>query len=329
MKMKPMIVIGMLLLLLTACNSGDMTGEDTLTPVTLMLDWVPNVNHAGIFVADALGFFEDEGLDVTIIQPGEVYPEAAVISGEVEFGISFQEYVTLSRADGLPLVSIAAIIQHNTSGFALPAELNIHSAADFEGLRYGSFGSPFEAPILEELMACAGGDFSEVKFFETGYSDPLVLLDQGQIDLAWIFYGVQGITAEVQDIDLSVIMLSDHTDCIPDYYTPVVITSEEMIENEGSLITSFLAAISRGYAYVSENPSESADILLDAVPEMDREIVEAGLIWMAPRYQDDAPRWGEQKLEIWQRYADFVLDKGIISEAIDASAAFTNDFLPQ
>src|SRR3972149_2539696 len=91
------------------------------TPVTLMLDWVPNTNHTGLFVAEQEGYFTDEGLQVEIVQPGEVYAEQAVAGGAADFGVSFQEQVTLARADGVPLVSIAAILQHNTSAFGAPS----------------------------------------------------------------------------------------------------------------------------------------------------------------------------------------------------------------
>ncbi len=113
-----------------------------------MLDWVPNTNHTGLFVAQDSGYFTDAGLRVEIIQPGEVYAEQAVASGAADFGVSFQEQVTLARADGIPIVSIAAILQHNTSAFASRADLEVVGPADWEGLRYGSFGSPFEAPTL-------------------------------------------------------------------------------------------------------------------------------------------------------------------------------------
>lgn len=325
---KMLVILAMIgLFTLSACQPAGVASDEPI-PVRLMLDWVPNVNHAGIFVADARGFFADNGLAVEIIQPGEVYPEAAVVSGEVEFGISFQEYVALSRAEGLPLVSVAAIMQHNTSGFASPASLGVETAADFEGLTYGSFGSPFEEPILRGLMACAGGDYDDLQVVNTGYSDPLLLLDRGEIDLAWIFYGVQGVTAAVRGIDLDIIMLSDHFDCIPDYYTPVVIASEEMTATRPEVVRAFVNALSAGYQYAADNPAETAGILLEAVPELDPRVVEAGMAWMAPRYQDDAPRWGEQRLEIWQAYVDWLLANDIIAEPIDPGAAFTNAFLP-
>ena len=132
-----------------------------------------------------------------------------MISGVADFGISFQEQVTLARVDDIAIVSIAAMIQHNTSGFASRGELNVNSPKDWEGIRYGSFGSPFEEPTLEVLMECDSGDFSTLEVVNTGFADPLALLDEAQTDLAWIFFAWQGIQAEIEGIDLNVIMTND------------------------------------------------------------------------------------------------------------------------
>jgi ABC-type nitrate/sulfonate/bicarbonate transport system substrate-binding protein len=319
---------------LAACGAaGTMTtGEATAPPepveVTLMLDWVPNVNHTGIFVAQDQDTFTEAGLSVEIIQPGEVYAEQAVASGAADFGVSFQEQVTLARADGVPLVSIAAIIQHDTSGFASRAGDGVESPADWEGLRYGSFGSPFEEPTLRALMECAGADFGQLEIVDTGLADPLALLDAGQIDLGWIFYGTQGVAAAQQGIDLSVVMMADYTDCIPDYYTPILITSEQMIAEQPEVVQAFVGAVSRGYQFAIENPDDAAAILLAQTPESGEELLKAQQAWLSPRYQDDAPRWGEQSADVWEAYSQWIVDQGILAAPIDAEAAFTNDFLP-
>jgi ABC-type nitrate/sulfonate/bicarbonate transport system substrate-binding protein len=320
-----------LLGLLAACSAEETATETTrVAPdaVTLMLDWVPNTNHTGLFVAQANGYFEDENLQVDIIQPGEVYAEQAVASGAADFGVSFQEQITLARADDVPIVSIAAIIQHNTSGFASRGELQVRSPADWAGLTYGSYGSPFEEPTLRVLMACAGGDYEALNIVDTGFADPLALLDEQQIDLAWIFYAWQGIQAEEENIDLNVIMMQDWFDCIPDYYTPVLITSEQTIADRPQIVYRFLRAVSRGYQLAIENPDEAAAILLGAVPELDSELVYASQAWISPRYQAEAARWGEQSLVVWQGYSNWMLENGILAEGMDAEAAFTNAFLP-
>jgi ABC-type nitrate/sulfonate/bicarbonate transport system substrate-binding protein len=313
------------ILISTSCSSPD---EEELTQVTLMLDWVPNTNHTGIFVAEANGYFEDAGLDVRIIQPGEVYPEAAVIGGSADFGISFQEQVTLARAASVPIVSVAAVLQHNTSGFASLTELNVTSPKDFEGLRYGAYGNPFETPTLKVLMECAGGDFDKLEIVNTGYADPLALIAEKKTDLAWIFYAWQGFQAEQQGIDIDVVMMKDWFDCIPDYYTPVVIASEDTISNRPDVVRAFTGALSRGYEFAVQNPDEAADLLIAAVPELDPELVKASQNWISQYYRAEAPRWGEQKESIWRGYADWMVKNDILQNSISGKDAFTNEFLP-
>ncbi|MFC1913102.1 ABC transporter substrate-binding protein [Chloroflexota bacterium] len=326
MKRLSLIIILLIITLITiACGSP---ADKELIPVTLILDWVPNTNHTGIFVAEANGYFEETGLAVEIIQPGEVYPEAAVASDVADFGISFQEMVTLARAENVPIISIAAVLQHNTSGFASAVDLNVTSPADFEGLRYGSFGTPFEDPTLEVLMNCAGGDFSQLEIVNTGWADPLALIAEDQIDMAWIFYGWQGIQAQQQGVDLNVIMMEDYFGCIPDYYTPVVIANEHTIANKPEVVKAFMEALSRGYDFAIQYPGEAAELLLDAVPELDTELVKASQDWLSEYYQADAPRWGEQKEGVWQNYTDWMVEHGILSATISTSDAFTNEFLP-
>ena len=112
--------------------------------------------------------------------------------------------------------------------------------ADWEGLRYGSFGSPFEEPTLRELMRCDGGDYSALEVVDIGFSDSLALLDQEQIELAWIFTGWQGVQAVQQGIELEIVMMEDWLNCIPDYYTPVIIAAESTLEEQPEVVGAFL-----------------------------------------------------------------------------------------
>lgn len=320
--MRKAIAVFALGLLLTAC------GPRPVESVTMMLDWVPNTNHTGLFVAQAEGYFEQEGLQVEIVQPGEVFAEQAVAGGAADFGISFQEQITLARADEVPIVSVAAIIQHNTSGFASLSERGLTAPADWEGVRYGSFGSPFEEPTLRVLMECDGGDFEQLEIVDIGFADPLALLDEVQIELAWIFFAWQGLQAEQQGIDLNIVMMQDWYDCIPDYYTPVLIANEQTIEQRPEYVGAFVRAVARGYEFAIQNPDEAAAILLESAPELDPELVNDSQAWLSPRYQAEASQWGIQTEARWQEYAEWMANHGIIETPIDAAAAFTNQFLP-
>lgn len=316
--------------LLAGCASGAAPAAEDgePTPVTLMLDWVPNTNHTGLYVAQEKGYFEEAGLAVDIVEPGEVYAEQAVTGGAADFGVSFQEQVTLNRADEGDLVSIAAIMQHNTSGFASPAALGVESPADWEGLRYGSFSSPFEEPTLQGLMACAGADFDRLEVVDIGFADPLAMLAEGQVDITWIYEAWEGAQADQQGVDIDVVRMSDYFDCIPDYYSPILIASESTIAERPEVVEAFVGAVARGYEYAVDNPDEAADILLEAVPELDEATVRESQAWISPRYQADAAQWGLQDQAVWEGYSSWMADNGIIAEPIDAAAAFTNAFLP-
>jgi ABC-type nitrate/sulfonate/bicarbonate transport system substrate-binding protein len=294
--------------------------------VTLSLDWVPNTNHTGLYVALDKGYYEDEGLEVEIQLPAD--PAAAlrqVATGHTEFGVSFQEEVTISRGNGIPVVSVAAIIQHNTSAFASLRGSGITRARDFEGKRYGSYGLPLEPPVIEGLMRCDGADFAQVDIVDVGF-DAFPALVNGQVDFIWIFLAWDGVQAELMGHELNTIPL--YGSCIPDYYTPVIIAGESTIADRPEVVRRFLKATARGYEYAIAHPEECAGILLAYAPENDAELVRRSQAWLSPRYQDDAPQWGWQRAEVWSGFATWLAEQGLLPESIDAAAAFTNEFLP-
>ena len=299
--------------------------------VTLMLDWTPNTNHTGFYVALAKGWYTDEGIDLEIQQPGTtVVPNQIVAEQKAQFGVSSQEQVVLDRSQGLPVVSIAAIIQHNTSGFASVQDANIHKPADLAGKRYGAFGLPYEQPFLDALLKCDGADASTIQTVQLGPTSDYRAMLGREIDFSWIFYAWDGVAAEVAGNPYNIIMLSDYTHCVPDYYTPLILTSETLAADHPDLVKRFMRATSRGYDFAINNPDEAATILLEQVPELQTsaDIVKASAQWLAPRYKADAARWGEQKAEVWSQFANFAKQAGILTADIDTTTAFSNDFLP-
>ncbi|GAB4442353.1 MAG: ABC transporter substrate-binding protein [Anaerolineae bacterium] len=331
---KTLFVVSLLLLAaLTACGAQPAAPAESAAPaaptdITVMLDWVPNTNHTGLYVAQSQGFFEEAGLNVSIIQPGESTAEQVVAAGSAHFGVSYQEGVTLARTQDVPIVSVAAVIQHNTSGFASRAAAGITSPRDFEGKTYGGWGSPVEQAMLSLLMQCDGGDVSQVNILDSGYTDFLTITERGDIDFAWIFYGWDGINAELKGVELNTVMLNEWQECVPDYYTPVLITNEKMIAEQPELVKAFVGAAAKGYEFAIANPEQAADILLQAAPENDPALVKASQQWLAKQYQADALQWGQQSEAVWQRYADWLLEQGLLDKPLDAAAAFDNSFLP-
>ncbi len=294
--------------------------------VTVSLDWVPNTNHTGMYVALEKGWYAEEGLEVEFQIPSD--PAAAlkqVAAGQTELGVSFQEEVTIARAKDIPIVSVAAIIQHNTSAFAARADSGITRPREFEGKTYAAYGMALERPVLAGLMKCDGGDVDKVEFVDVGF-DIFPALIGGKADLAWIFLAWDGVQAELMGEELTTFPL--YGSCIPDYYTPVIGAGEQTIAKKPELIKKFMSATARGYKYATEHPTEAAEILLKHSPESDAALVKRSQEWLSPRYQDDAPRWGEQRAEVWHDFAAWMYDNGLLPQEIDANSAFTNEFLP-
>ncbi|ALX50601.1 ABC transporter substrate-binding protein [Lentibacillus amyloliquefaciens] len=315
--------------LLMACSeNGESTGESgDKEQLSFVLDWTPNTNHTGIYVAQANGYFADEGLDVEIMMPGEAGADQIVASGEASFGIGAQESLTEARVQEIPLVSIGAVIQHNTSGFASLKEENITSPEDFEGKTYGGWGAPVEKAVLSSLMQQKDADVEKVDIVNMGDTDFFTAV-QRDIDFAWIYYAWTGVQAEMRGQELNMMYLTDYSEKL-DYYTPVITTNETMIADNPETVRKFMAAVSKGYEFAADNPGKAADILIEAVPDLDPELVKKSQEWLSPKYQDDADKWGVQKKEVWENYAEWMYENDLLDERLEAEKAFTNEFLPE
>ena len=322
MRKKGITVLIVIALAMAVLSAGCQPQEPK---TTVALDWTPNTNHTGLYVALENGYFAEEGLNVEIIQPATGTAEQLVAAGQAQYGVSSQEAVTLARLEGIPVVSIAAIIQNNTSGFASLKERGIETPADFEGMRYGGWGSPIEEATIRALMNRYGADYTQVQILTTGAIDFLTTSEL-HADFSWIFFGWDGIAAEIRGIELNYINLADYDPAL-NYYTPVLMTSEEMIANESEEVKKFMKAVTRGYEFAMENPEEAAAILLKHAPELDEELVVASQIWLADQYQADAEIWGIQELAVWQDYLDWLSENDLIAGTTDMEAAFTADFL--
>lgn len=319
-------------MLLAGCGaqnqpSNNEAGDRPLEKVQVVLDWSPNTNHTGLYVARDKGFFKEQGLDVDIIQPGQDGADKMVASGNAQFGVSYQESATMARIAGVPIVSIAAVIQHNTSGFASPAEKGIDSPKKFEGKRYGGWGAPVEEAVIDSIMRTEQADVGKVDIMSIGDSDFFSAVKR-DIDFAWIYYAWTGVEAELRGESLNMVYLTDYSEKL-DYYTPVLITSESLIAEKPELVKAFTAGAAQGYEYAIDHPEDAAEVLIAAEPDLNPELVRASQKWLSSRYQDDAPHWGEQKLSVWENYAEWMYENGLLEAELDAEKAFTNEFLPE
>lgn len=306
-------------------KAGD---ADQLEKVTVILDYVANTNHTGMYVALDQGYYKEAGLDVEIIEPTEGATATLIAVGKGDFGISYQEDVTiaLTSKDPLPIKTIAALIQHNTSGFVTYADKDIKSPKDFEGKTYAGWGGPGEEAVLKAVMTKDGADFSKLNMVISDGSGFEALKDK--VDIEWFFEGWDNVKCKLNNFPINYMELRQLDERL-DYYTPVIIANQDTLEQKPEMVKKFLAATEKGYRYAIENPDESAKILQKYAPDYSLELLTMSQEYLAEKYMEDTDRWGEMKDEVWNNYTDFMVEYGVIDHAIPASECYTNEFLPE
>ena len=286
-------------------------------PVRLALDWVPNTNHTGIYVALAKGWYKDAGVKLQILPYGSVSPEALVANARAEVGVSSTEGVLSAVAAGEPVVSIAALLSTNTAALAVLKKSGVTRPKDLDGKIYAAFGSAYEDPTIAAVIRHDGGtgNFRSALLNVAGFDALLA----GRADFVWIFRGWQGVQAKREGIDLSLFNFNDYG--IPDYYTPVLVASPDGIQNHAVALKAFLTATARGYTFAAENPAEAAELLLETAPEgsfPDPGLVRASQRLVSQYYLAKGEAWGHQRPEMWQGYPTLLLDAGVFGEATSA-----------
>jgi ABC-type nitrate/sulfonate/bicarbonate transport system substrate-binding protein len=301
-----------------------------LTPVTLCLDWTPNTNHTGLYAALALGYYEDAGLDVQFVQPPENGAVLMCAAGQADFAIDAQDTMaaSLDLDEPLDVTAVAAILQHNTSGILSRAGDGITSAKGLEGKVYSTWESPIELAMIRYCMEKEGGDFDKVKLIPNNLYDEPAALAAHQTDAVWVFYGWSGINADLEEVPCDYWSFRDLAEEL-DYYTPVIITNEDMISNHPDTVKAFLEATRRGYMDAIADPDGCAEVLNKYAPDYALDFLTASQEYLTDKYMQDTDRWGEMKQSVWDGYTDFMVEYGMIDAPIAADQLYTNDFLPE
>lgn len=317
----------------TTTPSSTQTQEESpeaspLEDVTLVLDWSPNTNHTGFYVGQALGYYEEEGLSLTIVQPPEDGASLLVATNQAQFGISMQDSLAdaLFCPTPLPITTIATLVQHNTSGLLSLASSDIQRPLDLEGKRYATWDLPVETAMMEAIVTEDGGDFQQVERIPSTVTDVLTAL-QTNIDVVWVFYGWDGIAAEVQGLDTHYLDFASHHPAL-DFYTPTIISSLPYLEESPEQARAFLRATAKGYEYAIAHPEEAATILLSAAPELDEALVQSSQDYLSQAYKAEVERWGYIDLERWDSFYFWLEEEELISAEVVSGMGFTNDYLP-
>lgn len=329
---KKMLAAGLAVVMTVgAAGSTTVSAADNVTEkITFVLDWTPNTNHTGLYVAESLGYFEDQGLEVEIVQPPEGGADALVASGRAQFGVSFQDSMAPGVAgdNALPTTAVAALIQHNTSGIISRKGEGMDTPKGMEGKKYATWDGPIEVAMIQNVVEQDGGDFSKVEMIPSTVTDEVSALESGSVDAIWIFYAWAGVKFELTGAETDYFAFKD-INPVFDYYTPVVIANNEFLEEEPETAKKFLTALRDGYEYAIENPEEAADILCEAAPELDPELVLASQEYLKDQYKAEVSQWGYIDPERWNAFYQWLNENGLTEAEIPENAGFSNDYLPE
>lgn len=307
----------------------DSVETTSIEAITLVLDWTPNTNHTGIYVAKELGFYEEVGFELDIIQPPEGGAALLVASNKAEFGISSQdvEAPAFISDSPLPMTTIATIIQHNTSGILSVKGNGIDTPSGMEDKTYATWDVPIEQAMVRALVASDGGDYDKIKMIPSTAADVITALQTGT-DSVWVYYAWDGIAAEVNDFETDYI---DFGTLVPelDFYTPTIIASNAYLEANPERAKDFLLATKKGYEYAIENPESAAEILLEAAPELDEALVVASQIWLADQYKAEVEQWGYMDVERWDSFYYWLEENELVDAPVASGMGMTNEYLPE
>jgi NitT/TauT family transport system substrate-binding protein len=339
-RIRPFLAFAAVLALVAAgCGAGQGNATPSPRPATvrLALDWTPNTNHLGFYVARNKGFYGAAGIELKVLPYTGTTPEALLVAHQAECGISFQDSMTFAVAAGANVKSVMAILQHTAQEIAVLADSGISRPRELDGRIYAGFGYPNEEPTVRAVIEADGG-MGEFKSVLLGDAAAYQALYAKRADFAIVFTAWEGIDAQQQGIALRQFAFTDYG--FPDFYQVVLACDADWLARDPDAARRFVTATRRGFEEASKDPASAAAILVaenpgvfDANPKLP--LASAELLAEGGFLTDEQGNVGSQTVEKWAGYSGFLFEQGLLIDAAgkpltaapDYAALFTNDFL--
>jgi putative hydroxymethylpyrimidine transport system substrate-binding protein len=307
--------------------AGKQALAQELETISVALDWYPNANHAGLYLAQERGYYAEERLAPEFYTPSDPTTVLQTVgAGRDDFGISYQTDVLLARAAGVPVVSVLALVQAPLQGIMVLADSGITRPRDLVGKTVGYPGIPSQEAFLATMLEDDGATMDDVDLVNIDFNlVPALISGQVAASLG-AFWTHEPILAEQEGYPTSFLKVDDWG--VPPYYELVIAASEDTISERLELIERFLRATRRGYEDAIADPAAGIAALRAANPDLDVAVEEAGIALLVPVWSaGDAP-FGTQTAARWDDYARWMVERRLIPDDLDVAAAWRGDLAP-
>ncbi len=312
------------------------------TELEVALDWTPNTNHTGLYVAQAEGYYEERGLSVTLRSPAEdgyeTTPAKRVATGESTLAIAPSESAISyhTHPDYPSLTAIAAVCQRDTSAIVTLSDSGLERPAALDGRVYASYDARFEDHIVEQLIRNDGGE-GDIEITTPAKLGIWNTLLEGKADATWVFMPWEGLEAERDGIGLHAFLLDEYD--VPYGYTPLLLANPETINQASETLEAFLEATAAGYELAATEPAAAARILAETADRFgpsDAEFLIESQRRLAPAVCTEDGQWGVMEGDRWERFVEWLAEEGILqtvdgepvqSGSLDSDALYTNQLL--
>jgi putative hydroxymethylpyrimidine transport system substrate-binding protein len=308
---------------LAACGQkSDDTGGGAREPLSLTLDFYPNPDHAGIYMAQKLGYFADAGLDLSIETPADpAAPLKLLAAGRTDLAISYEPEVLLAREQGLDVVAIAAIVDRPLTSLIWLRKSGIRGVGDLRGKTIATAGIPYQDAYLKTILARAKLTPADVDTVNVGYGLlPALVGGRAQAMLGG-FSNVEGVDLRLRGKD-PVVTPVDKLG-VPTYDELVLVARRDALEEDPQRARLFLAALARGTAAAVENPGAATKAVLEANRSLDPKLTEAEVKATLPLLS----KRGEMNPAEWRSFIAWMHRNGLIDAQPPVSEVLSNEYL--
>ncbi|MEJ5224487.1 MAG: ABC transporter substrate-binding protein [Anaerolineales bacterium] len=316
-------------LLLSACGGGGpVLPLNTPTPqqvaVRLPMGYIPNVQYAPFYVAVEKGYFRDAGFDVEFDYSFETDGIALVGANQLFFTLASGEQVLLARAQGLPVVYVAAWYQQFPIAVIAKKETGINAPADLKGKKVGLpglFGANYIG--LRALLSVSGLKETDLTLDSIGFNQ-VEALAAGQEQAVVGYITNEPVQLRALGYDVSVIRVADYVQLAANG----IVTNESTLRGNPDMVQRFVQAFLRGLTDTIANPDEAYEISKKYVENLDqsdtaaqKQVLAASIaLWQGPTLGASDPA-------AWANMQTVLIGMGAYATPLDVNAAFTNRFV--